>query len=102
MRADRAEQILQMIRDRGYHVSPDARHRLRVDRFRMQETWNIDAPPPSKAQRQALYKFGLEHRLVHGMTPSEATQMIGLLAKIAQHQARQWADQASAAEDLLR
>jgi hypothetical protein len=61
----------------------------------------IDNPPPSKPQRQALYKFGVERRLVHSLTPSEAGEMIDLLVRIAKRQARQWADVAATAEDLL-
>ena len=68
----------------------------------MPDDWNqIDTPPPTKPQRIALYRFGVERKLVHSLTPSEAGEMLDLLVRVAKRQARTWTDAAQNAEDLL-
>lgn len=63
---------------------------------------DIDAPPPSKPQRVALYKFGITKKVAHSLTPSEASEMLSLLVRAAKRQAQQWTDAATTADDLLK
>ena len=46
--------------------------------------WNeIGNEGTSKAQRQALYRFGLPRDLVRSLTSSEASALLGLLVSVS-------------------